>query len=248
MTTSIWAICIAALSLLTTASFAFVNFRLARQASDRADAAEKRASASDERAIKSEERSIASEKRAVISDARSTERSRVRWHARLASSGYIIVSNESIDTAHRIRIEYSIGFPPNKTEEVLPAELRSPDAYGLETGTNWYAHVAEKDRADPGEVFGLPVPPSLPFSPLDGVEKKSRLGLRLFIEWHTELGSYKSQDLASPEMSVVHSGYEFIPIEDLPLDTYHGVVTPLSPTMTPQDHEALSQEESKLEN
>jgi hypothetical protein len=215
MDTPSLALGIAILGLISTCTFAILNFRYTKRTNDRA---------------------VQAENRSASSEARASERSRVVWQAMLSDSGYIVLVNDSPDFANNVRIEYSILLPANPdSEPVPPSFLRSHDPQGAGKFTGSFRNAATKDSIGPDEAVGLPVVPNCPFSLNGGARRGWRFGLSLYIEWFTQNGSPKSEHLYAEDLGVVYSAFKFPDLDAVTWGSDKTTMEAVTPIRTPED-------------
>ena len=208
MDTAQIALIVGIISLIATIVFAFLNYRTARAASDRAATAE----------------------------ARSVERSNVVWEANLTNSGYVVLRNAGSDPARGVRVRFWIMTPRHPDDPgILPLGLRSDNAWDMRKFEGIYSHKKSKALMAPGQAAGLPVPPNMLQSPYGGAGTGQRFGLRLHIEWFTERGTHKTEEMIGEEVGVVFSGYVFPDIEKLSPEHFSDIEDAIDPELTPED-------------
>jgi hypothetical protein len=224
MDTPTTALLVAGLSLVSTITFAILNYRYTKRTNERA---------------------IAAETRAAATEARSTERSRIAWQATLSDAGYVILDNQSKDPAMNVRVEYSIMLPADPNQDPFPTSyVRSHDPRGTGKYSAVFTQVAVKDAIYPHKVVGLPIPPNMPFSLAGGAKNGRRFGLNLHLEWFTAKGTPKDEHLFVEDIGVVFSMYDWPPVESLPWGESPDMeaVTPLK---TPEDYQRSYDEETR---
>lgn len=214
MDTPTVALLVACLSLVSTLTFALLNYRYTKRTNTRAAAAELRAAAT---------------------DARSTERSRVAWMATLSDDQYVMLENESGDTAKDVRVEYSLMIPSDPSEPATPAfYARSQDPRNAGEYSVVLKQSAVKDSIGPHKVVGLPIPESFRLG--SAFTGGRRFGLNLHIEWFTDKGTPKAETLFVADLGVMSSGYLMPLVSSLPSGVLSDweAVTPLK---EPKDFE-----------
>lgn len=208
MDTAQIALTVGIVSLITTIFFAILNYRTAKRTSDLA----------------------------ASTHARSIERSDVVWDAHLSDAGYLVLQNAGSDPAHDVRIKYWVMTPREPDDLGLrPYGIRSDNAIDMETFAGTYGHKKSKKFLAAGQAVGLPIPPVMLQSPYGHGNTGQRFGLRLQLEWFTEHGNHKKENLFAEDLGVVYSGFVFREIKTLPVEHYSTVEEALDPVLTPSD-------------
>lgn len=208
MDTAQIALIVGIVSLIATVTFAILNYRTAKRTSDRA----------------------------ANTEARSVERSDVVWEANLTNAGYVVLRNAGSDSAHKVRVTFWVMTHREPDDPgLIPLGLRSDNAWDLQKFAGIYSHKKSKALMAPGQAVGLPIPPTVLQSPRGCGATGERFGLRLQLEWFTDHGNHKTEQMLGEDIGVVFSGYVFPDIEKLSVEHYSTIEEAVDPELTPED-------------